>query len=309
MPERSAVARLQQLTTLALLAAAVVWLMMAQWSASPLRAAAGSLVIMFGHGLFLAMEFVLLRWASRADPTARAAWKQLLRAWWVEVWQDIRVFAWRQPFCWRDAPDHLGPDVRGQRGTVFIHGFVCNRGFWLPWLKRVRHDGHPFVAVNLEPIFGSIDEYSAIVERAVCQITQATGLPPVLVCHSMGGLAARAWLRQSGNSSRVHHVITIGTPHQGTWLARFSRVSNGRQMRPRNPWLLALQAAEAKASLPPFTCWYSNCDNVVFPPQCATFPGADNRLLPGAAHVDLAFRPEVFAGFLAILDSPSTNLL
>jgi pimeloyl-ACP methyl ester carboxylesterase len=106
-----------------------------------------------------------------------------------------------------------------RRGAVFIHGFVCNRGFWTPWLKELRARGHSFVAVNLEPVFGSIDEYVPIVEGAVQRVTQATGMAPVLVCHSMGGLAARAWLRAMSADGRVHHVITIGSPSRPGWRA------------------------------------------------------------------------------------------
>lgn len=299
---------MQQLSTAALLLGALAWLV-TQWPTSALRAIVGVLVIVFAHGLFLAAEFILLRQASRDDPTVRPVWHALLRAWWIEIWQDIRVFAWRQPFRWRQIPDHLGTEVRGKRGAVFIHGFACNRGFWLPWLIRLRRHGHGFVAVNLEPAFGSIDAYSETVERAVSRVTQATGLAPVVVCHSMGGLAARAWLRHTGGAARVHHIVTIGTPHQGTWLARFSRTTNGRQMRLRNEWLLALQAEEAKGVLPPFTCWYSNCDNVVFPPECATLPSANNLLLQGAAHVDLAFRLDILTHFLDLLAAPSADKL
>jgi triacylglycerol lipase len=41
-------------------------------------------------------------------------------------------------------------------------------------------------------VFGGIDDYAPLIEQAVQQVTQATGRPPLLVCHSMGGLAARA---------------------------------------------------------------------------------------------------------------------
>ena len=51
-----------------------------------------------------------------------------------------------------------------------------------------------------------------------------------------------------------------------------------------------------------FTCWYSNCDNIVFPSSTATLPGADNRLVRGAAHVQLAFVPQVMRATLALLD-------
>jgi triacylglycerol esterase/lipase EstA (alpha/beta hydrolase family) len=125
----------------------------------------------------------------------------------------------------------------------------------------------------------------------------------MLVCHSMGGLAARAWLCAKSGSGRVHRVVTIGTPHQGTWLGRFSRLSNGRQMRLESEWLRCLYAAHPHDV--PFTCWYSNCDNVVFPASTATLPGADNRLVRGMAHVHLAFQPEVIRGTLELLDEPA----
>ena len=70
-------------------------------------------------------------------------------------------------------------------------------------------------------------------------------------------------------------------------------------MRVGSEWLRELAATEPPVQQH-FTCWYSNADNVVFPPVSATLPGADNRLLPGAAHVDLAFRPEVMAHGFAI---------
>ena len=47
--------------------------------------------------------------------------------------------------------------------VVLVHGFVCNRGFWLPWLRALRDRGLAYATVNLEPVFGS--NYSVLVER------------------------------------------------------------------------------------------------------------------------------------------------
>lgn len=304
-------ALLQKLITLTLIAAAGGWLLYFGRDA-PVLAACGFLAILLGYALILASEFVISHQVNRSDPAPRPSFRQLLAAWLAEAIVAPRVFCWRQPFRSLLVPDRLAPTgmARGQRGAVLIHGFFCNRGFWMPWLERLRASGHAFIALDLEPVFGSIDDYVWQIDDAVGRITVATGLPPLLVCHSMGGLAVRAWLRRMKAEARVHHVVTIGTPHQGTWLARFGHGRNSRQMRPVSDWL-----AKLDDGMPPdrhglFICWYSNCDNIVFPASAATLSGADNRLVQGAAHVELAFRPALIDATLVLLEQPfsSTDL-
>ena len=295
-------ARLQKITTLSLLAVAFGWLAYFHGSA-PALAVIGFLLITFGYAAFLAFEFLLLSFINQSDPAPQATRQELLRAWVSEVGTAPLVFCWRQPFRANAVADNLAPDavINGQRGVVFIHGFLCNRGLWTPWLERLRGKGHAFVAVNLEPIFGSIDDYAPQIEMAVQQVTEVTGMPPLLVCHSMGGLAARAWLKINRGEARVHHVVTIGTPHRGTWLARFGHGHNGRQMRLGSSWQAQLDQGMPADHHRLFTCWYSNTDNIVFPASAATLRGADNRLVRGAAHVQMAFLPQVMDATLALL--------
>jgi triacylglycerol lipase len=286
-------ARLQQVTTLALLLAALAW---AAWfirADSPGLALAGALLIVFGYALFLAAEFVMLWFVNRDDDTPRAGGGQLLRAWWGEVLTAPQVFCWRQPFRAGAVPDHL-PPASGGRGVVLVHGFVCNRGLWNPLMARLRARDVPFVAVNLEPVFGSIDHYADIVEAGVRRIEAATGQPPVLVGHSMGGLALRAWLDKHQGDARVQRVVTIGTPHRGTYLGRFAFVPNARQMRLSSDWQRGLASREPAERFVRFTCFYGHCDNIVFPASTATLPGADNRHIVGVAHVHMAHHDEVF---------------
>lgn len=190
------------------------------------------------------------------------------------------------------------------QGVVLVHGLMCNRGVWLHWLGHLRAAGHAHVAVNLEPVLGSIDGYAKAIDDAVRRVTEATGLPPVLVCHSMGGLAARAWLRAYAADARVHRVLTLGTPHAGTWLARFSHTENGRQMRMNSAWLQALKAQEPPSRAKLFVCWYSNCDNIVFPATVAALPGAQHRLVTGVAHVQMVLDPQVVQALPAGAGSP-----
>jgi predicted alpha/beta hydrolase family esterase len=246
-------------------------------------------------------------------PQARLG--QLALAWWHEVLTFVAVFVWRQPFRSRtvaDVPAGTRPlpglaTERTPRGVVLVHGYCCNRGLWNPWLEQMRARAVPAAAVDLEPVFGSIDDYAPIVEAAVRAMERSTGRPPVLVGHSMGGLAIRAWLRKAGPGAvdRVHHVVTIGSPHHGTWLGRAGHTTNARQMRLHSPWLQALAAAEPPGLWQHFTCFWSHCDNIVFPASSATLPGADNRHLEAVAHVELVNRREVLAEVLARAGEPA----
>lgn len=301
MPAPSSLARLQQVITVWVAACALGWAW-AWWDRAAAVAILGALVIAFTHAWVMGAEFLILREVRREDPAPRASGRQLLLAWGAEACLGLLVFAWRQPFRWRAIPDRLqGPRVAGRHGVVFVHGFVCNRGFWTPWRRRLESEGRAHVSVNLEPVFAAIDVHVPTLDAAVQAVRQATGLPPLLVCHSMGGLVARAWLREQRDDGAAAHVVTIGSPHAGTWLARFSHLPNGLQMRQCSAWLRALAEASPAGRAARFTCWWSNCDNIVMPPSTATLADADNRFVPGAAHVQLAFRREVMAGTLALL--------
>lgn len=300
MTRHSSLARLLQLSVCVQLAAAALWL--ACWPASPLQALAGVAFIASIGPIVLAIEAVIsavVNWQDARVPPPSPA--QVLRAWLAESVHLFAAFWWRQPFRWRAVDDHLEATCSGRIGVVFVHGFMCNRGFWNAWMRRLRDRGHAYVAVNLEPVFASIDAYAPAVEQAVRRIEQCTGRPPLLICHSMGGLAARAWWRAHGGGRSLAGLVTIGSPHAGTWMGRFSRTPNGRQMRLQSAWVRELARDEAHHGLPATTCWYSNCDNIVFPAATATLQGADNRYVAGQPHVALAFHPEVLQGTLDLL--------
>lgn len=285
-------ARMQQTVVLALLVLVAAWIAWA-WPRDPKLAVAGLLAASCLHPLALALELWLVRATHGADPTPRADRRALAHAWRAETLASIRVFLWQQPFRSQRWPDHLptrAPQAPAQRGVLLVHGYVCNRGFWNRWLAQLTASGTPFVAVNLEPVFGTIEATAGVIETAVQRLEACSGLPPIVVAHSMGGLAVRSWWAGQP-CTRLHHVITLGTPHQGTWLARWGPSRNAQQMRPGSTWLQALAQREPPGRARAFTCFYSHSDNVVFPPRYATLPGAVQRHLQGCGHVHLATTP------------------
>lgn len=264
-----------------------------------------AVTVLWGHVLILALEFLMLPAINRRDPTPAAGLRQHLRAWWIESRACSRVFGWQQPFASRRLPDHWPADAAGRRGVLLVHGFFCNRGLWNDWLARLRDEDVPVVALTLEPAFGSIDRYAAALEAAISELERRTGCAPVLVGHSMGGLAIRAWWREHGHDTRVHRVLTLGTPHAGTFMARFSAAPNAAQMRLGSPWLQALAAQESPAMRALMRCYYSHTDNIVCPASSAALAGAQPIHLPATGHIGLLYEAQVFDDLMQCLRSPA----
>jgi Alpha/beta hydrolase family len=295
------IARFQQGIVLFLLAGLASWV----WHVSPQYSRI--YIVFFAlagiYIAYLAILFIVIHTLNRLDPQPRASLGALTAAWLREVLTAPRVFLWRQPFRTFAQADNLAPST--QPGVVFIHGFFCNRAFWAPWMAQLRSSNRAFAAVTLEPAFGSIDDYALLIEAAVAQLTLNTGHPPTLICHSMGGLAARAWLRvDPSNPARIKRVITIGTPHFGTMLSMKKALLpfiNTHQMQHFGAWTQQLAKDEPPETYANFTCWYSNCDNIVVPTSTAMLPGADNRLVTSQGHVSMAFEARVMQESLAMV--------
>jgi hypothetical protein len=298
------IARLLFVAWFALLGALLAWGAQSGW---PWGAWLGLYLLVLGHPTVLAGELAAARIISRraqartpGPPPLPVGAARLLRAW-LREWQvSTVVFGLRLPWRAQAWPDHLPRSSRGLRGVIFVHGFLCNRAVWNPWLRRLTRLDRAFIAVDLEPVRAGIDDYAEILERAVRRMEAVTGLAPVIVAHSMGGLAVRAWLRtRAGRAASDGHehaarVITIGSPHHGSWVARFSRAANAVQMRVGSDWLAALARPERTDHGALFTCWWSDCDQLVYPPSTAVLADSESRQLRGVGHLAMCEREEIW---------------
>lgn len=188
--------------------------------------------------------------------------------------------------------DRLRPSPQ-RPPLLLIHGYQCNRGAWF-WLRaRLEAAGWVVATHSLEPVLADIDAYAEGIARRIDEVLAATGAKQViLVGHSMGGLASRAYLRRYG-SGKVERLVTLGSPHHGSRLALLAWGPNGRQMHIGSAWLRALAAVE----LPPASASiYSVHDNQVMPQrECSELAGARNLPLAGVSHLGMLFSPLVLA--------------
>lgn len=211
-----------------------------------------------------------------------------------EYFSFVLLFSIVQPFeRLFVTPDRLAPPQDGSLPVVLVHGYQCNRGFWYWQRHALLQAGRAVATVDLEPVFASIDHYGELIHRRIKETCAATGAAQVvLVGHSMGGLAARAYLRAHGNG-RVAKLITLASPHFGTRLAALGMGINARQMAPGNDWLLALNDREDEALPEATVAAWSPYDNFVMPQENARLPIRDNRNLGPMGHLAMAFAPAV----------------
>jgi triacylglycerol lipase len=175
--------------------------------------------------------------------------------------------------------------------VLFVHGYVCNRGMWWWLMRRLRWHGIRAQAVSLQPSFASIDTLAAQLHRDIedC-LRDSASERLVLVTHSMGGLAARACLKQHG-AARVAKLITLACPHHGTRLAYLGPGRNAREMQPGSAWLTAL--AEGEAIPVPFINVWSAHDNFVAPQTSSRIEGCQEIVEMGLGHLSFAFSSRV----------------
>jgi triacylglycerol lipase len=270
-------------------------------------ASSATLGLMLGLGLMLPLLTNALTVTSsllKSRPAGSGA------AWWRacagELAAALRVFVLRQP--WTLAPPQVQAGLGQQPGipVLLVHGYICNHRVWDQMAAALRARGHTVLAINLEPLFCSIDRYAPLVEQGVNQLCAQSGAQQVaLVGHSMGGLALRAWLRTYG-SSRAARVVTLGTPHAGTRIAPHAPSANGQQMVWQSRWLHDLAASESPATRALLRIALTPQDNIVFPQREQVLPGAPVTVFDGLGHLQLCLAPAVIAWIIAELAELTT---
>jgi triacylglycerol esterase/lipase EstA (alpha/beta hydrolase family) len=125
---------------------------------------------------------------------------------------------------------------------------------------------------------------------------------------------ARYYVQRLGGNARVHTLVTLGTPHQGTRAAYLLPTQVLRQLRPDSD-VMAELAAPSPGGRTRFVSVWSELDMFVVPQHNARLDHADllvtNYLLSDVGHLSLPVDPravQLVARTLAQLDgNPSAD--
>ncbi len=265
--------------------------------------------------------------ASLADPAVLAG--AAVEAVWlgahVATWPVGLVTGAGRPSDPSYRLEHLPPVQRGllvsdveAAGTpiLLVHGVVSNRSIFTLLRRGLTRRGFSNVfAMNYSTVATDVRTASLRLAEEVEQIAAETGFERIhVIGHSLGGLLARYYVTRLGGDARVHTLVTLGTPHEGTRVAYAVPTRLARQMRPGSGLMREL-ARPAHGCRTRFISYWSDADAAIFPQRSAAIRHRDlaarNVRLHGAGHLTLPMLGEVVHGIsaaLAQLDADGTTV-
>jgi triacylglycerol lipase len=279
-----------------------VWLV---WPAAQRGDSGRAMVWMLGLPLAARLlvalaSYALSRWKGvTLVPSQRLNLIAWLKFFAVEYWhlciQNLLLIPFRGLFHTRSERG-----VGSTQGRVLLmqHGYVNNGAVWFFTARALEARGYRVFTLD-QPPFASIDTMGRRLAERVDEVLRITGAAQLtLVAHSMGGLICRAYLRRY-SGEKVDQLITMGSPHHGTFHAHLASGPNGAQMRPGNAWLQALNDTLVTV---PFTSIYSLHDTIISPQTSSVMVGADNVQLSAVGHVSMPSGAATRVALIAALE-------
>ncbi|XTZ14608.1 lipase family alpha/beta hydrolase [Micromonospora echinospora] len=160
-----------------------------------------------------------------------------------------------------------------------------------PLAARLRGDGHRVSIYQLPGLgLGDIAASARSFSGYVAQVRAATGAARVdLVAHSEGGLVSRYYLKYLGGTGSVGRLVTLGSPHYGTYVADIAKflglgdcigIVACQQMTIGSAFLNDLNAGDDTPGAVRYTTVRTLQDELVRPTRNATLAdGATNVLV------------------------------
>lgn len=197
----------------------------------------------------------------------------------------------------------------GYRPVLFVHGLAGHPGNFAPMRGYFRFMGrsrtYAIAFRGSERIPAMADDLRAAVEAIVVQNELPEGATIDIVAHSMGGLVSRYAMATSDLASRVETLVTLGTPHHGTYAARYAATAQTLDLRPNSEVLRLIEGQipwSGPPAMPNLVALWSEADMLLLPPESAQMPGAENVEMAGYTHLSYLIQPSAWQRTWSLLD-------
>jgi triacylglycerol lipase len=192
----------------------------------------------------------------------------------------------------------------GKPIVILVSGFGASRRNLAVFRRRFKKDGFNVLVLALDwrklsdglRGFYQLSESLAAVAISLRKRQPTRSLPVYIVAHSAGGLVARYFIQRLGGFHYCNALITLGTPHRGTWFAILGFVTHLAikarclvHMLPVSPFIRSINRTALPEDFPFLSI--SSPDDFMCRPSMARLPmvvrqsaGVVERQIPGISH-------------------------
>lgn len=165
----------------------------------------------------------------------------------------------------RRRPAAVLDDATAELPVVLVHGWFHNRSAFLVMGRALRRAGFRTVHdLNCNPLV-DLRASAALLADEVDRVLERTGADRcAIVAHSAGGLVARSFVSEGGGQDVVDTVVTLGTPHRGTYTSYLGIGAAAAQMRPGSAFLQDVDGAARPGDVR-YVAFWSDLDLLVTP--------------------------------------------
>jgi len=169
---------------------------------------------------------------------------------------------------------------------LLVHGIVDNHTIFSTLGRALRRRGFTSIwTFDYGLLTVDVRATARRLAEVVTQMMAQTGYQRVhIIGHSLGGLIARYYVQRLGGDAHVHTLVTLGTPHQGTQLARLAAVLPlVRQLQPESELVQEL-TEPAPGCRTRFIAFASDIDHLIVPSWRARLDHPDLHATNIAVH-------------------------
>jgi len=189
----------------------------------------------------------------------------------------------------------------GHPPLVFVHGLGGGRGDFVPMAWYLRFMGRRrSYSIRFEGT-GDVESRGGQVAAFIREVVAVTGEPRVdVVAHSLGGVAAQVAILDHDLGRRVRRLVTLGSPHGGTYAARLGNTPVTRDLRPDSALMERLRRTPLPRSVEAVSFW-SGSDLVIMPPESAALPGSRQVEMTPFTHYGYLIHPRSWRAVFSAL--------
>jgi triacylglycerol lipase len=193
--------------------------------------------------------------------------------------------------------------------VLLVHGIDDTTTLFWKMAPYLSQQGWSVHSLDLKPNDGrlGLDKLAdQVAEYAAQNFAQQ---PFDLVGFSMGGIVSRYYVQRLGGLKQVQRLITIASPHHGTWMAYFRPNLGGSQMRRDSVFLADLNRDMADLDQLNFTSIWTQRDLMIVPAASSRMAVGKNIQIPVSGHAWMVTDPRSLKALAAALSEPLRNNL